>query len=102
MDIGVVTIKYLEKPGPPVELFFADLQIEALEGFDDPEDEDDWVWGGGWGRDGIAEFSQSYLEKKATVWVEENAIDVDGRVALFTWLSALPWEDEMIMLHLGS
>ncbi len=106
LSIGVVKITYLREPPEPVYGFLDDLKIQALEGleepdWDDDEGEDEWVWGGGWGMNGLVEFSRNYLSRWAVQWGERCAIGPSDMEVVQGWIAALPWEDDLIMLHIG-
>ena len=100
LDVGVVTIQYLERPQEPVYRFLNELLNEAAEGLE-VEDDDDWVWEGSWEGNSLVEFSQDYLERRTIAWATNNNVGDDGRAVLANWVSALPWRDGMIMLHLN-
>ena len=100
MEVGVVTIEYLDRPSEPVSEFLSDLQMDALSGLEEPEDGEE-AWGGGWGSDSLLEFSRSYLERCSIEWADLRRIDPAARAALSRWIATLPWKDDLIMLHLG-
>ena len=76
MDVGVVTINYLERPGEPVRDFLLHLASDLSLGFNDEEyeeethDDEHYTWGGGWGGNTFVEFSRPYLSWKAEQWVD--------------------------------
>ncbi len=101
MDVGVVTIQYLDRPQQPVSDFLNDLLIESLWALEDPEEEDEEAWGGGWSNNGFLEFSRSYLDRRVKEWADRRNAGNAARAALLAWVANLPWKENMIMLHLG-
>ncbi len=107
LDVGVVTIKYLDAPEEPVNKFLLHLARDTSLGGDDEEYEDDthddeqYAWGGGNGGNAFVELSRSYVNWKADQWVKGHSVGAEGRDAIQRWISDLPWKNEMIMLHLG-
>ena len=108
MDVGVVTINYLERPGTPVRDFLFHLASDVSLGFNDEEyeeethDDEHYTWGGGWGGNTFVEFSRPYLDWKANQWVNSQDIGTEAKDAVESWLAELPWTDDIIMLHLGA
>ncbi len=107
MSVGVVTIKYLDEPGKSVRDFLFHLASDVSLGFDDDEyeatthDDEHYTWGGGWGGNTFVEFSWSYLEWRAGRWVDSEDMGAEGKTALEHWIASLPWQDDMVMLHLN-
>ena len=106
LDVGVVSIDYLDVPGFPVERFLRDLMIDPKAGMGDGgEDEsDDKYWDGG-GRYGNAyyEYSRGGLVKRANGWATEGDIGATERATLLNWIENLPHQEggDTIMLHLS-
>ena len=101
LDVGVVTIRYLDQPKEPVYEFLNELLNEAAWGLDEPQD-DEWVWEGAWAGNGLVEFSRDYLERRTSEWADNHGLNASGRAVLADWMSALPWsDDDTIMLHLS-
>ena len=103
LSVGVVKITYLDEPSEQARGFLDDLKIQALEGLEEPDEDDDdeWAWGGGWGRNGIVEFSRNYLGKRLAKWVDGRSVGPSEGDAVQAWIDGLPWENNLIMLHLG-
>ena len=102
LDVGVVTIEYMDSPAPPIEEFLFDLLLNPYTGVDDDENDDDEFWGGSWSGNGLFEFGRSGLITRAGKWADDHDISPLDRTALLSWVEALPWHDDMVMLHLGS
>ena len=108
LDVGVVTISYLEAPESPAYDFLLHLARDVFLGCDDEEYEEDthdgelYTWGGSWGGNTVVEFSRSYLTWKADGWAKDQSVGAEGQDALQRWIGDLPWSNDMIMLHLGS
>ena len=107
MSVGVVTIKYLDEPSEPVRDFLFHLASDVSLGFNDEEYEEEtddvepYTWGGGWEGNTFVEFSRPYLDWKANQWVNSQDIDTETKDAIQSWIADLPWNNDMIMLHLG-
>ena len=107
LAVGVVTIKYLNEPDRLVNEFLSHLVDDASLGCDDEEYEVDthndepYMWGGGWEGNMLVEFSRPYLNWKADQWVNSQGIGTETRDAVQRWIDELPWNNDMIMLHLG-
>ena len=97
LDIGVVNIDYLAVPGFPVSSFMRELVVGPIQ---DEDDECD-CWGGGWAYNSLYEFSRDCLEKQANIWADKQGIDPDDRGTLLAWVSNLPYQSDLIMLHLS-
>ena len=101
LDVGVVSIQYLDQPQEPVYAFLNYLLDEAAWGLE-AEENDEFVWDASWAGNGLVEFDQSYLERRMTQWMTDNNLGDTERVSLADWVSSLPWRDNgIIMLHLS-
>ena len=107
MSVGVVTIKYLDEPRKPTRDFLFDLASDVSLGFSDEEYEEEtddvepYTWGGGWGANTLVEFSRSYLDWKAERWATRAGVGAEPKGDVQQWIASLPWNDDMIMLHLN-
>ena len=107
LDVGVVKINYLVAPESPVNEFLLHLASDASLGCEDEEyeeatnDGESYTWGGGWEGNVLVEFSRSYLNWKADRWVNSARIGSEEQTAVRRWIDGLPWENDMVMLHLG-
>ena len=100
LDVGVVTIEYMDSTGQPVEEFLSDLLLSPYTGVDgDYDDEENW--GGSWADNGLYEFGRAGLISRASNWADDHEISPQERTALLSWVKALPWRDDMVILHLG-
>ena len=101
LDVGVVTIQYLDQPEEPVYAFLNDLLDEAAWGLDAEED-DEFVWDASWAGNGLVEFDQGYLDRRMTQWATDRNLGATEQAVLADWSSSLPWKDNgIIMLHLS-
>ncbi len=105
MDVGVVTIDYLERPRGPVHDFLASLSLDPTLGDCDDEyeaeddfDGEDYVWS----LNAIVEFSRQYLDWRVDRWVTSRNIYATTKSELRHWIDNLPWKNDYIMLHIGS
>ena len=101
LDVGVVTVNYLTRPGEPVFGFLFDLMLDPYTGMGDDSEYDD-TWGGGWDNNGLYEFSRIGLRKRANNWANERDCGPSEKAKLRRWIRNLPWEGDHIMLHLGN
>lgn len=99
LSVGVVSIEYLDQPDGPVDDFLRALLVDPDCGIDE---EDDEGWGGGWANNSLYEYERDGLTRQAANWCNAAGVDAAGRAALLDWLAALPWQGDMIMLHLGN
>ena len=111
LDIGVVKIEYLERPGQPMYRFMQDLQINRMAGLDEYYDdidsrdaagdmddgESDEIWNDG----RFCEFSRNGLMKRACGWAILKNLTPSERSQLLDWVARLPWQNDFLMLHLG-
>lgn len=89
LDIGVVKIEYLERPGEPIYDFLWRLAQDA-------QDEE---WGGSWSGNAFAEIQQRRMLAKARAYAKEVGLTEAARDTLLAWVRALPWRRSWIMLH---
>ena len=107
MSVGVVTITYLDESREPVRDFLFHLASDVSLGFGDEEYEEEtddvepYTWGGRWGANTFVEFSRPYLDWKAERWVNRVGVDAEAKGYVQQWVANLPWNDDMIMLHLN-
>ena len=53
LDVGVVTVEYMDPPSEAVHEFLFDLLLNPYTGIDDEENDDDEFWGGSWSDNGL-------------------------------------------------
>ena len=99
LDVGVVTFEYLPEPEPSVYEFLYDLLFNPYTGIDENYEDDDW--GGNWDDNGMYEFSCDGLLRRANNWANDRAINESEKNDLQSWVEALPWQNDMVTLHLG-
>ena len=101
LDVGVVTIQYLDQPEEPVYAFLNELLDEAAAGLE-AEGDDEFVWDASWAGNGLVEFDQGYLERRMIQWATSRNLGDTEQSVLADWASSLPWKDNgIIMLHLS-
>jgi hypothetical protein len=101
LDVGIVTIEYMDSPAQPAEEFLFDLLLNPYTGVDDDENDDDEFWGGSWSGNGLYEFGRAGLISRARNWSDYRSISPSERADLLVWIEDLPWQDDRVMLHLG-
>ncbi len=86
LDVGVVTIKYIEMPLQPVYGFLGHMAVDINLGWQDPDYENDpnyacdpYTWGGGWEGNTLVDYSRSYLSWKAVQWTDTQGISPRGK-----------------------
>ena len=50
---------------------------------------------------GFMSSSAKTLRHRAVNWADDHGINESVKNDLLNWLEALPWRDDMVMLHLG-
>ena len=111
LDIGVVSIQYLERPEPPMYEFMLDLRLNSMIGLrdyyadsDSRDDADDMDDGGSdeiWNDGGFCEFTRNGLMKRASGWAIRKNLTPSEKAQLWDWIASLPWRNDFLMLHLG-
>ncbi len=101
LDIGVVNITYLERPGQPIYRFMWDMMADPGLGLDDDLD-DDFFWdGGGSGENAFYEFTRDGLLNRANGWATDQSLSSAGHETLINWIENLPYRGDTVMLHLS-
>ena len=101
LDIGVVKIEYLERPGQPMYRFMQDLMANPGIGTDMDLFDDDSVWEASDEGNAFYEIERDQLLRRADGWAVKNRIDAADRARLLQWVDDLPWRGDFIMLHLN-
>ena len=101
LDVGVVAINYIPDPQPPVYDFLYDMLLNPYTGIDDGHDDDEEYWGGSWSGNEFYEFGRAGLISRVENWARARAVSMAEKDDLISWVEALPWHDDMVMLHLG-
>ena len=102
LDIGIVSIDYLDRPGQPMYRFMWDLMADPEVGLDDtPGDEDGYWDGGGNGESAFLEFTRGGLLNRASGLADVQNLNDRERSLLLNWIESLPYRGDAIMLHLG-
>ncbi len=92
LDVGVVQIKYLPHVDNPTYEFAKHLQHS-------PEEAD---WNGSDAFNTFVEFSRENLLEQLKEYASRNGIPQHDQEEIHGWVDGLPWDDDTIMLHLGS
>ena len=101
LDVGVVTIEYLERPDQPIYGFLQALMADPDVGTElDPFDYESG-WGDGWEGNAFYEFNRDVLLRRADGWAMQKNLNANHRAILLQWIDALPYRGDTIMLHLG-
>ena len=102
LDIGVVSIAYLDRPSQPMYGFMWDLMADPETGLGDALGDDGLYWdGGGTGESAFYEFTRDGLIERANGWAAEKNLAAIERQSLLNWIESLPYRGDVIMLHLG-
>lgn len=91
LDVGVVSIKYLDRPEQPVYDFLWAVVHGRFDG----------DWGGSWSENVFTEFEKETVFQHADDWARERGLGTREHEVLRRWLEGLPWQDEHIMFHLS-
>lgn len=90
LDVGVVQVDYLPRPGKAAYGFLWYLNENAHEA----------EWGGGWGEETFVQYTRDTLLEQANEFVSRSELTESDKDELRAWLDGLPWKDDLIMLHL--
>ena len=108
LDVGVVTVQYLERPRQPVYGFLGHMAGDINLGWQDPDFENDpdyvgdgYMWGGGWEGNTVVDYTRQYLNWKAAQWADSQGISPEGKAELERWIADLPYNDaDMVTLFM--
>ncbi len=82
LDIGIISIKYLERPGGRAYDFAWELAIEASA--------NGYMYGEGnnWGA-----FTQRQVLQMLDDFAETQRLDASAKAEILAWVRSLPWDD---------
>ena len=81
LDVGIVSIEYMNTPRQPVSGFLSELAEEDLhEG-----------WSGSWEGNAFLQIFQEDLERRAREHASERVLSQDDAEKLSAWVKGLPW-----------
>ena len=91
LDIGVIPpIKYLGRPYNEVADFVQHLDLYA--GYDDS-------WNVSSGMNTIVEYTRESMATQLDEYIQASNLTQEAIARIRTWVDALPWNDDDIMLH---
>ena len=92
LDVGVVKIQYLDRPEGAAYRFAWHLAGNC--------DEADWTVSS----DGntIIEYEHGHMLSVADEYTTSQGLSSEDKVLLYNWIGGLPWENDVVMLHLSS
>ena len=90
LDVGVVNIKYLERPGQPIYDFLWQVA-----------EPDPGNWGNSWEGNAFLETTRRRMLTKARKYIKDNGLAQDDTDKVISWVRGLPWVGGTVMLHLG-
>ena len=93
MDVWVVKMEHIDSPKGLVKDFLFELAINV--------DWDDDMWGGGWNGNVFFEAFRDDFERKVRDYASEKGLSQEDKATLVSWVEALPWERDDIMLTLN-
>ena len=91
LDVGVVKIRYLDTPKGAAYRFAQHLSYSAYEA--------DWEVSSG--ENTIVEYEHGHLLAVADEYATSQGLNSEDKAVVRNWVQGLPWEDGMVMLHLG-
>ena len=91
LDIGVVNIKYIDRPGG------AALKFASYLG----ENYWDADWGFSEGENIIVENTKETMFQLVDDYAKSEGLGSDDKAAIQKWVHSLPWKDDVVMLHLS-
>lgn len=93
LDVGVVSISYLERPAQPIYDFLQELADDAAVNAGAE------YWGGTWDSNALTELERRKMLAKARQFAKEEALLKSDTDKLTKWVRSLPWDGNTIMLH---
>ena len=90
LDVGVVQIDYLDRPGKAA--------YDLLCHLNDNADEADWSASSAGNT--FVEYTRDTLLERANEFASTNRLTRSEKDGLRSWTDGLPWKDDVIMLHL--
>ena len=90
LDVGVVQIDYLDRPGKAT--------YDLLCHLNDNVDEADWSASSAGNT--FVEYTRDTLLEQATEFASTNKLTPSEKDGLRSWIDSLPWKNDVIMLHL--
>ena len=91
LDVGVVSIDYLEQPVGTTYDFLWYLNVNAEEG--------DWITGGEGST--FIEITSDTMDDQLLRFQSENKLCQSQAEEVRRWIATLPWKGDSVMLHLG-
>ena len=91
LDVGVVSINYLERPVGSTYDFLWYLNFNA--------EEADWITGSEGST--FIEIARETMDEQVRRFQSENKLSQNGFERVRHWIDSLPWKGDVIMLHFG-
>ena len=91
LDLGVVNIKYIDRPGGAALKFVSYLG----------ENYWDADWGFSEGENIIVENTKETMFQLVDDYAKSEGLADDDKASILEWVRGLPWKDDVIMLHLS-
>ena len=92
LQIGVIPtqIKYLARPDKEISDFVWHLELHA---------DDDETWRVSSDMNTIVEYSREAMSQEVDEYARGENVTEDAAARIRSWVDALPWDDDQIMLH---
>ena len=90
LDVGVVQVDYLARPVGPSYRFLWHLNENAHEA----------DWNGSSAENTFVQYTRDTLLEQANEFVSRSELTESDKDELRVWIDSLPWNDDVIMLHL--
>lgn len=88
LDIGIMTIRYLERPGGRAYAFAWKLAEEAgVNGYMHGD-------GNNWGA-----FTKEQVREMLEQFTGQEGLSAQEQAEVWAWVESLPWDDDLIELH---
>lgn len=91
LDVGVVSINYLDRPVDKTYDFLWYLNHNA--------EEADWLTGAEGST--FIEITSDTMDEQLCRFQSENRLSPDDVEGVQRWIASLPWKGDVIMLHFG-
>ena len=91
LDVGAVRIKYLARPDKAAYDFLWYLNFNA----------DEVDWNGSTAENTFVEFTRDNMLEQMTEFASEGKLTPSDIERVRSWIDGLPWQDDVILLHLA-
>ena len=91
LDVGVVSINYLDRPIGAIYDFLWYLNVNA--------EQAEWLTGAEGST--FIEITRDTMDEQVRRFQSENKLSQNASERISRWIASLPWKGDVIMLHFG-